>query len=361
MGLALRNAAVSVERVTLDEFNAIPARPLAELSAHSWRPVDLLAYAEAPPAPPTIGGLAYPGRRHVFSGEPETLKSWAALVLCVEQVRAGEVALYIDLEMGASMTLERLRQLGLSEDEIRTGFVYLSPSEPMTGEDVLADVTRLVTFAKPSLIVLDAFTGALELHGYDPVSGVAIEGFYRTVVGPLQAHGAAVVMLDHVAKNKETRGRFAIDSQRKIGGVDVHLGFKLIHPFARGADGLAGITTHKDRPGHLPRPRAAELELTSDPETFAVSWRIRPAEAHAADESGDNFRPTGLMERVSRALEICRRAEVADAARGRSQRQDRLRPAGDRQTRRRRLRRRDPRRPRRTSREARTAIQETDE
>jgi hypothetical protein len=76
----------------------------------------------------------------------------------------------------------------------------------------------------------------------------------------------------------------------------VHLGFETVVPFGRGRTGLARITTHKDRFGFLTRPHAAELELRSDPDTFAVSWEFRAAHAEAASANG--WRPTVLMDRV---------------------------------------------------------------
>ena len=142
----------------------------------------------------------------------------------------------------------------------------------------------------------------LALHGCDPNSGADVERFYRTVVEPLRGHGAAVLLLDHLAKNKDTRGMFSIGSERKIGGADVHLGFEVVRPFGRGKSGLAKIATHKDRPGNLPRPKAAELELTSDPGTGAISWQIRPAEQADPEQP---FRPTNLMEKVSHYVEGC--------------------------------------------------------
>src|SRR5438128_165871 len=48
---------------------------------HTWTPIDIVALESTPPEPPAIGGLIYPGRRHIVSGEPEALKSWFALVL----------------------------------------------------------------------------------------------------------------------------------------------------------------------------------------------------------------------------------------------------------------------------------------
>lgn len=72
-------------------------------------------------------------------------------------------------------------------------------------------------------------------------------------------------------------------------------------PLARGATGLAKITTHKDRPGWLPRPKAAELALSSDPDTHAITWEFRPA----AGDPDQTFRPTVLMERVSAYVAAC--------------------------------------------------------
>jgi hypothetical protein len=314
---------VSAERIALADLNAIPlsadGRGAGKLEpAHSWKPIDLLAFADAPPEPPTISGLVYPERRHVFSGEPETLKTWAADVLAVEEIRAGREVDYIDLEMSARETTARLRALGLTDEEFGH-FIYLAPSEPVTDVGIAADVQSLLSVVRPSLVVIDAFTGALELHGHDPNSGVEVERFYRTVVKPFQLHGAAVVLLDHVTKNSAARGKYSIASERKLGGADVHLGFELVRPFGRGKTGLARIVTNKDRPGHLPRPKAAELELTSDPETGHISWQIRPAETVDAEHQ---FRPTGLMEKVSRYVaahvdELPSRNSVEENVKGR--------------------------------------------
>lgn len=265
--------------------------------AHTWTPIDLVALQLDPPPPPTTLGLLYPGRRHVLSGEPETLKTWAALAACAEEIRADRNVLYIDLENGAATMLDRLRALGIPDEQIRRRFHYLVPAEPMTEPSILADVEALLADLTPSLVVFDSFTGALALHDLDPNSGVDVERFYRAVVAPIQDSGAAWMGLDHLAKQKEGRGKFSIGSERKIAAADVHLGFEVVRPFGRGKTGLARILTHKDRPGHLARPRAAELELTSHPDTGAVTWTARPAE-NPDDEHP--FRPTRLMEKVSR-------------------------------------------------------------
>jgi hypothetical protein len=269
---------------------------------HSWTPIDLLRVAAEPPERPRIAGIAYPGRRHLYSGETESLKSLVAMIVCVEEIRAGNCAMYIDCEMGEREALERFRALGLADEEISDRLIYVHPSEPMTSADVLADVIVLIETRLPTVVVADAVTGMLALHDLDPNSSVDVEKFYLGIVDPLRKYGAAVISLDHVTKNKETQGRYAIGSERKVAGADVHLRFETVRPFGRGRNGLVKLTVAKDRPGWLPRPKAAEIEFHSDADTGRITYDIRLNE-HGQDKQAAEFRPTALMERISRYVE----------------------------------------------------------
>jgi hypothetical protein len=270
---------------------------------HSWQPVSIGLGIDRNPEPPSIGGIAYPGRRHVWSGEPETLKSLVALILCVEEIRAGRTAFYVDCENGLELMAERLHQLGLAAEEIEEHLVYIEPAEPLTDEAIRADVERLVDERRPSLVVFDSYAALLALHELDDWKGTAIERYQHTVVDLFRTFGAATIHLDHLAKNRESRGRYSIGSERKIASTDVHLTFEIVQPFGRGRRGLARLVTHKDRPGFLSRPKAAEIELASDPETFRITWTINVVKGRNGDKEGVGFRPTVLMERVSRYLE----------------------------------------------------------
>lgn len=271
-----------------------------EQAPHSWTPINLAQRALEPPEPATISGLVYPGRRHVFSGKPESLKSWLAMILCVDQIRNGKEACYVDHEMGARETLTRLRDLCLSDDEL-SHFIYISPDEPFLDPEIIRDTQIMLAERQPSIVVIDAFTGALSLQKLNPNIGVEIETYYQTVIDPLRAYGAAIVVLDHLPKDPLNHGMFSIGSERKVGAADVHLGFEIVVPFGRGRSALAKITTHKDRPGHLPRPRTADLELHSDTLTSEISWKLMQPDP---SEQTEDFRPTALMEKVSRYLEI---------------------------------------------------------
>ncbi|MEK6275992.1 MAG: AAA family ATPase [Actinomycetota bacterium] len=260
----------------------------------SWEPLDLRFLEERPALEPTLGGLGlvYPGKRHVFSGPPESLKTIGAYAIALAVIRQGGSVVLIDLEMGPHDARDRFRDLGASDADLER-LDYIEPDSPAT-EEIIGGLIALA----PSLVVIDASAGAFDLQGLDANSREDVERFAGIYVRAFWLHGIATILIDHVVKNADNRGKFAIGSERKIGSADVHLGFETIRPIARGGSGLYRLMTHKDRFGHLSRPRAAELELRSDPETGAIAWAFtKPQEAQ------EEFRPTILMERVSRYLE----------------------------------------------------------
>ena len=169
---------------------------------------------------------------------------------------------------------------------------------------------------------IDSAAGAYDVSGLDDNKRADAGEFLPRV------DRAAMGSRDHHAcsgsrhEEQRGRGRYAIGSERKLGTVDVHLGLEPVRPLHRGRSGLVRVATHKDRPAHLPRPRAAELELHSDPDTHQISWAFKPAEA--IDAETREFRPTYLMEKVSRFLEGVNsdgatRSRVEEAVQGKAE------------------------------------------
>ena len=264
---------------------------------HSWTSSSLIDRAANPPEPPTIGGLLYPAKRTLLSGETESLKTWLALILAKAELDAGYSVGWADLDaMGVDELLARLRALGVSDDDIHQRFLYYDPTERLV-DHLLDDVCGEIAERQIRLFVIDAFNPMLSLHGLDPGSTPDIETFWREIATRITAAGAAPTLLDHVVKNVEGRGKYAYGSERKASGAIVHVGFRLIEPFSRGATGRTILATHKDRPGYLPRPTIGRLVLISD--GSAVTYELE--EDHS--RQGDKFRPTVLMERVSIRLE----------------------------------------------------------
>jgi hypothetical protein len=257
----------------------------------SWAPLDLRTVSDEPPEPPELGGLVYRGRRHWWSGPPESAKTLVAYAVALEAIRAGWRVALVDFEMGERDAKARLRDLGATDDNLERFDYYAPDAKPK-----LADLDAIAERAQ--LVIVDAAAGAFDLSGLD--ENREAEKFNTTWVRPLWNAGATTVVLDHVVKNAEARGMFASGHHRKIGGTEVHLGFHATTPLRRGHSGYVTVTAHKDRPG-FHRKTVGTIELHSDPETHAITWawKATPASVHEAD----GWRPTVLMERVSRYLE----------------------------------------------------------
>jgi hypothetical protein len=264
---------------------------------------DLSRLEDAPPDPPSVGlGFTYPGRVHLRSGEPESFKTLVSYLDGAAELERGESVLLVDLEMGPRLARNMLRDIGVTEEQLARQVLYLNPAEPIDDSAGLAALEDLLYDRRPSLVIVDSFDAALELHGLDPNKGRDVQQFKRVFINRFTNAGAATTIIDHAAKNPETRGRFSIGSQRKLGVVDVHLALDAKIPLQRGCVGVVRITTKRDRIGSLSRPHVGELHLTSDPATHRITWQLRAATDETADPRGE-WQPTYLMQKVSDWLE----------------------------------------------------------
>ncbi len=281
--------------VHLATLNGNGAEP--ELPENSWRPQNLNDLPEQPPTPPNLGNthLVYPGKRHVFSGPPESAKTLAAYCILIQVVRNSGSGILIDFEMGAYDARQRLRELGATPDEINS-IHYVEPDERATTERV-ANLIGL----QPDLVIIDAAAGIYSLEGLDDNKRGDVEKISNLYIRAFWKAGIATILLDHVVKDGEARGKFAIGSERKLGGADVHMGFDTISPISRGSSGKYKISTHKDRGGYLKRGHLADLQLDSDPDTHSITWTF--TEAVTSIAAAGYFRPTHLMQNVSEELE----------------------------------------------------------
>jgi hypothetical protein len=281
----------------------------------TWEPVNLAAPEFTQPAePPAVCGLLYRGARHAASGPPESLKTLAAFILGLEWRRAGlgDFAL-IDFEMGEHATRRLLEDLGATLEEIESIW-YVAPTTPPQLADIEAIVDDDMTLA-----IIDSAAGAYGVSELDDNKRADAETFSRCWITPLWLRDVTTLVLDHVVKNSDNRGRYAIGSERKLGTVDVALGFEPVLALNRGGLGVVNIVTHKDRPGHLPRPHAATLELRSDPDTHRITWEFKTA--GRPDASATGWRPTVLMDRVlaytsGSHYEPLSRSKLADSVTG---------------------------------------------
>ncbi len=286
----------------------------------TWAPQPLDEILEGDYVPPTPTMLArsdgpclvYAGKSHWIQAEPEALKSWLGLHACAGEMRAGFAVIYIDFEDSAPTVIGRLLALGVERTVIRELFIYIRPDEPLVAA-ALADLNGALE-ANPTLVVIDGVTEAFSRQGLSPLDNGDIALWLDLFPRRFARAAAATLSLDHVVKDKEQRGRYAIGGQHKLAGVDVAYSMRVVQPFGRGREGIVTIKVEKDRPGGV-REHAngehvvATLRATSH-DDGRVSLSLEPPE-NASDVSW-GFRPTLVMDRVSRFVEGAPSASQAD-------------------------------------------------
>ena len=147
--------------------------------------------------------------------------------------------------------IRRLNALGAHDTDLVDGLAYLRPATPFTVE-AGASFAGLAADNRPTLVVVDGVTEAMALHGLNSYENGDVARWWPQIPRLFARTGAAVVLVDHVVKDRETRGRWALGAGHKMAAIDgAAFTFDLTRPFAREAVGTARITISKDRPGHL--------------------------------------------------------------------------------------------------------------
>jgi hypothetical protein len=288
----------------------------------SWRPVDLTSVLDGTwrPLEPSVGrrsdgkGLFYPGKTHTVISETEAGKTWFALAAAIHEMAVGCHVFYIDFEDDEGTAVGRLLALGVSPDAIRDLFHYIRPEHPLEGRHFEA----LANYG-PSLAMLDGVTEAMTMHNLNPLDNVDIALFNRRVAEPLAETGASQVSFDHVTKDKDGRGRYALGGVHKLNIVN-GAGYTLENrqPFGIGVTGRSTLKITKDRLAQLRKnglPSSGglhwygDLVLVGNADGTATVSVESPQERVAEREAAPPFRPTTLMEKISRHLE----GEAADS------------------------------------------------
>lgn len=313
-----------------DHIEAEPATD--ENDPPSWRPVDVgKARRGVGSTPPTIltrsdgACLFYRGKVHSVHGESESGKSWLVQCATAECLSGGEPVLYIDFEDEAGAVADRLIRLGVSPEIVDdpATFAYLHPEAPPTTDRERAAFEALLG-GTYSLAVIDGVTDSMGLFGLSGKDADEVAKWHRLLPKAVARNtGAAVVCVDHVAKDANTRGRFALGSQHKIAGLSgAAYVVEMEHPFAVGQAGRASVRVGKDRPGRVRglggrwrktdrTQHIADLHLDSiDParSTWTLELPHSAGTSTEVDEASTNttgktFRPTWYMEEVSRYWE----------------------------------------------------------
>ncbi len=246
-----------------------------------------------------VGGtLFYEGSTHVLFGQGGAGKTYLFLVAALVEIRNGGCVLFFDYETGARTIKRRLDALGFTDDE-KLRFhhfdVMRGRARPLEG-DVAMLHGYLDTF-EPTLIGIDSWSS---VHGAGNFGDVKDDGPVERVLAqifrPLTRDGAAVVILDHVPKGENATKGKPFGSQRKFTGAHVVIEVK------GGTKGRAKLISWKDNVGDRPIGSDAVLWQYVYSASIAAIVPTDPTDTQGRSMRND-VRPTGIMERVSVALE----------------------------------------------------------
>lgn len=306
----------------------VTSAELADDMMTTWAAVDLTDVLtgtyepiKATIAPRTDGQhLLYAGKVHSIHGESESGKSLVVQAIAAQLIADGGTCLYIDNESDKASVALRMIALGLDRDQVLERFSYVRPeTDPRKFPHEKAAIAGLL--ANPvDLIVIDGVTDNLGLFGFATKDNDDIARWMKLLPRMCaRLTGAAVVLIDHVTKDPDSRGRFAIGGQAKMAGLDgVAYILEPIAVIGQGLRGQLALRTGKDREGDVrgnssPTWRKTDrtqetaiitVDSVKDPTHIDVT--IDPPRTHTVTDDATGYarmRPTVLMERASRFIE----------------------------------------------------------
>ena len=268
---------------------------MAEYTVDCYADVaELLDRGDIAPPMPTVGrrtdgvGIFYRDQVNLLFGNPESGKTLIAQCAAVDELTQGRKAIIIDLDHnGAGATISRLIAMGADEEILRNPerFRYAAPDD----QDQMSAIVVDTLAWRPALVLLDSLGELLPLCGASSNSPDDFSRVHASILKPLAKSGAAVVVIDHLAKNTDSQAFGSTGTaakKRAIGGTSLRT--TVVEAFKPGAGGKAQLTINQDRHGGLRAVSGGD-----DREPIAATFKMW-------DENGDirwTFIPPAQGER----------------------------------------------------------------
>lgn len=224
--------------------------------------------------------LFYSGEFNLIFGDTESGKTWLCLAAVAEALKNGSAAV-IDLDHnGAASLVKRLQDLGV-EDPVLVDQQRFRLAEPADNIE-LKEVVNDLTVFEPDVVVIDSLGEVLPLFRFSSNNADDFTVAHTEVIKPLTRCGAAVLVVDHLAKNTDSRqfgptGTTA--KSRAVGGTSIRVTAE--EPFKPGEGGSAKLELYKDRHGGVrkqfpksePKPVIGTFTITDtgDDLTYSIN------------------------------------------------------------------------------------------
>lgn len=196
-------------------------------------------------------GMFYTNQVNILFGEPESGKTFVALAAIVECLSKGGRAVFLDMDHnGMEGIAARLLDLG-APSAILGNLDRFRYKEPEDRQDLIEAIADLKAW-RPGVAVLDSVGELMPTMGLSSNSPDDFTIAHTSVLKPLAMAGAAVIAIDHVAKNTESKAQGPTGTAAKAraaGGTMLRVTVK--DAFTPGHGGAAYLNVKKDRHGGL--------------------------------------------------------------------------------------------------------------
>lgn len=236
------------------------------------------------PPPParwgSFGGtvpLVYDNGVHWFQGESESGKTWVALAVAVEILKAGIPVIVVDYEDHESSILDRMDALGATDDDYER-LVYV-PGLDVEFVDIVAHLreARDDPARQYGCLVVDGVTAALNAAGVQSMNNNQEVTAWSD---KLLRSTRMSICIDHVVKAVDDRNGMAIGAQAKksvVTATSIEVVCK--EKFGRGINGVIELRIQKDKRGYVRGALRGKLSLrfVSDPASGRVELAVPQA------------------------------------------------------------------------------------
>lgn len=223
--------------------------------------------------------LFYSSSFNLIYGDTESGKTWLCLAAVASVLNDGGNATIIDLDHnGAPALIGNLIKLGVDPETLgdTTRFRLSEPGDRLDLQEVVQDQRVF----NPDVVILDSLGEIIPLFRANSNNADDFTAVHAEVIKPLAVNGASVLVVDHLAKNADSRGRGPAGTMAKtraVGGTAVLV--RAEKQFTPGLGGTAKLQVYKDRHGGIreyyptdPKPVIGTFELIADGDALGYAF-----------------------------------------------------------------------------------------
>ena len=237
--------------------------------------------------------IVYPGKVSGIAGDSGSGKSWIALAMALAEARTGGYTLWIDYEDTGDTLALRMMELGWPMELGRYVVHFQAVGPSSSGMTALVAAIRA---HRVTLIVLDSTGESLASDGHNPSADEHVAAWFQDLPRPLANLGPAVVLIDHLVKDKDTGGLWPSGSHRKRDAINgIQYIVRTDKDFDRDTPGKVTLICAKDRGGHHAHGKRV-VTIVFEPSGGVLNIIATPAGPVSAKSE---WMPTGYMQKVS--------------------------------------------------------------